>query len=81
MSPEDLAKELRRMYEYGYERNVTVAMIHLFGIKYADEIEACDVVPKDLCCMAGLPESYGREVSKGRRLAHFVDLKPRAARL
>ncbi len=69
------------MYEAGRGRDLMVTMIHLFGIKYADEIEVCGATPAKLCRMAGLRESYNAEVSKGRRLAGFVELKPRAARL
>lgn len=83
MTPEaeELAKELRRMYESGREHQLLTTMIHLFGIKYDDEIEACGATPKDLCRMAGMHESYNAEVSKGRRLARFVELKPLATRL
>jgi hypothetical protein len=72
---EGLAKELRRMYESGREERLLTTMIHLFGIKYDDEIEACGATPQDLCRMAGLKKSYNREISKGRRLAPFVEIK------
>ena len=81
MRAEELAKELHRMYESGRGKNLMVTMIHLFGIRYADEIELCGATPTELCRMAGLRESFNAEVSKGRRLACFVELKPRAARL
>ena len=69
------------MYEAGRGKDLMVTMIHLFGIKYADEIDVCGATPTELCRMAELRESYNAEVSKGRRLAPFVELKPRAARL
>ena len=69
------------MYESGRGKGLTMTMTHLFGIKYDDEIEVCGATPTELCRMAGLRESLNREVSKGRRLASFVELKPRAARL
>ena len=75
---EHLAEELHRMYESGREERLMVTMIHLFGIKYDDEIGSCDATPTDLCRMAEVPESYHAEVSKGRRLARFVELKPLA---
>ena len=78
---EDLARELRRMYESGRDHRLQTTMIHLFGIKYADEIEACGATPTDLCRMARMKKSYGREIYKGRRLAPFVEIKPLAARL
>ena len=69
------------MYESGRGKGQMVAMIHLFGIKYAAEIDVCGATPTELCRMAGLREAYGTEVAKGRRLASFVQLTPRAARL
>lgn len=77
---EDLARELGRMYEFGRGKDLMVTMIHLFGIKYDVEIGACGATPTELCRMAGLRESFNAEVSKGRRLSRFVELKPSADR-
>ena len=47
-------------------------MIHLFGIKYADEIRDCGVPVTTIVRLSGLPHSYNTEVSKGVRLARYV---------
>ncbi len=51
-------------------------MIHLFGIKCADEIEACGTSAADLCRMAGMSHTYGTEIRNGCRLARFVEIVP-----
>lgn len=74
MDDMELAKTLRRMYEQAGDGQ-KVAMIHLFGIKYCDEIRRCGTSPANLVLMAGLRGSYGTEVNKGCNLAHFVEIK------
>ena len=74
MSTQDLANTLYRMYDTAVEGQ-KVTMIHLFGIKYSNEIKACGVSPSDIVKMANLPGSYGTEVNKGRNLARFVTVK------
>ena len=49
-----------------------VAMIHLFGVKYAEDIKALDGSCKDIAKAAGIDDSYGTEISKGVRLAKYV---------
>lgn len=62
------------MYETAVDGQ-KVTMIHLFGIKYSDEIAACGASPSEIVRMASLPQSYGTEVNKGRNLARFVTVK------
>ena len=50
-----------------------VLSIHLFGIKYADEIR--DMSLKDIVDRAGVPKSYRTEVRKGISLAKYVAVK------
>ena len=72
MTLEEAGQRLREMYStapYGEQ----VAHIHLFGIKYADELEGLANV--DIVRQAEMYESYGTEVAKGRRLAKYVRLK------
>lgn len=52
-----------------------VAMIHLFGIKYAAEIKESGASMKGIAKAAGIRESYGTEISKGVKLAKFVSVK------
>ena len=47
--------------------------IHLFAIKYADQIR--DMSAKDIAVGAGLPESYKTEIRKGINLAKYVEVK------
>lgn len=53
-----------------------VAMIHLFGIRYARDIQNCEEPMKQLAISAGIKESYGTEISKGVKLAQYVWPRP-----
>ena len=53
-----------------------VAMIHLFGIRYAREIRECNESAKQLAIAAGIGESYGTEISKGVKLSQYVWTRP-----
>ena len=69
MTLEEAGRKLREMYDaapYGEQ----VAHIHLFGIKYADELGS--LTNMDIVRQAGMRESYHTEVAKGRRLAKYV---------
>ena len=71
MTVNELGKILHSMYD-GADQGDKVAMIHLFGIKYAGEIIETNAVTKDIADAAGIPLSYGTEISKGVRLARYV---------
>ena len=69
MTLEEAGSKLRKMYDaapYGEK----VAHIHLFGIKYADELGS--LTNTDIVRQAGIRESYHSEVAKGRKLAKYV---------
>ena len=53
----------------------TVAMIHVFGIKYAEEIRISDTNPRQIAESSGIPASYVSEISKGVKLAKYVTLR------
>ena len=73
MNAHELGNKLKEMYNtHGMNK---VAMIHLFGIIYADEIEALELKVSEIVKLAELPESYKTEVSKGLKLAPLVDAK------
>jgi hypothetical protein len=74
MELDALVGRLKNMY-FGSERGETAVSIHLFGIKYASEINECGLSPKSLAKLAGIPETYGTEINKGRNLAKFVTIK------
>ena len=66
---EELAKELRRMYDSGIGKSIVPS---LFGILNADRIRTCGSSPQNVVRMAGLPSSYHVEISKGVRLSEYV---------
>ncbi|RPA22582.1 HTH-like domain-containing protein [Shewanella frigidimarina] len=74
MELEVLIGKLKNMY-FDSEKGETAVSIHLFGIKYASEIKECGLSPKNLAKLAGIPETYGTEINKGRNLAKFVTIK------
>ncbi|HSZ86944.1 MAG TPA: hypothetical protein VK787_13000 [Puia sp.] len=71
-SVEELASILAKMYNEAEHREKT-AMVHLFGIMYAEEIHEVGpwrVVVESKLRLTALPE-----VHKGMRLAKFVTVK------
>ncbi len=74
MMKSELASKLKSMYENA-KKGEAVAMIHLFGIKYADEIKENNISCKTIAMEAGIKESYGTEISKGVKLAKYVQEK------
>lgn len=68
----ELANELRRAYEEAQEGE-KVTMIHLFGIRYAHELQRHSL--RELAHAAGLNKSYITEIGKGVRLARYVDVR------
>ena len=73
MNVQELADELREMYDTA-PRGEQVVMIHLFGVKYAAELNRVSLA--NVVNLAGLSRTYVTEVNKGRNLAKYVDLKP-----
>lgn len=71
MKAESLGDILSHMYLTAKPKE-KVVMIHLFGIKFAPEIEASGVSPTEIAKLAGIDESYGVEINKGRNLARYV---------
>lgn len=70
----EISQILSDMYNNAPEGEA-VAMIHLFGIRYARDIQACDESMKQFAISAGLNESYGTEIAKGVKLAQYVSLR------
>jgi 5-methylcytosine-specific restriction protein B len=76
MTVDELAAILAEMYENADEDKV--AMIHLFGIRYADVIRALGCSANDIITRAQLSngsymaDSYKTEISKGITLARYV---------
>jgi 5-methylcytosine-specific restriction protein B len=72
MQIDSLASELRKMY-FGAAEKEKALSIHLFGIKFSDELDGKPC--KEIAIRAGLPASYGTEIRKGVNLGRYVRLK------
>ena len=72
MTLEEAGRKLREMYQFAPSGEL-VAYIHLFGIKYADELHG--LTNQAIVEQARIPQSYFSEVAKGRSLAKYVSLK------
>jgi len=75
MSETELGAILREMYENA-PRGDQAVQIHLFAIKYADEMTYRRVDKKEILKYAGLSQTYLTEISKGIKLAKYVTIKP-----
>lgn len=74
MTVNELGETLGRMYRQA-PKGEAVAMIHLFGIKHAEAIRACDGSIADIVRAAGISDSYVVEVNKGVNLAKYVSIR------
>lgn len=71
MTLKELGEKLASMYDNA-PAGYSVTMIHLFGIKYAQDIEKSGYSKKDIAEAANIPLSYATEIYKGIRLAKYV---------
>ncbi|MDU1349276.1 DNA ligase [uncultured Clostridium sp.] len=71
----ELANELKKMYEEGIPTKEQATMVHLFGIKYADDIRKNGYAPREILKFADMPESYQAEINKGIKLSKYVEIK------
>ena len=73
MTSQELVEILARMHREGLANGEAGPMVILFGIRYADEIEACGVSRAKLAKQA-IPHSntYEAEIGKGIKLARYV---------
>jgi 5-methylcytosine-specific restriction protein B len=77
MTLDELAGILAEMYANA-DRGETATMVHLFGIRYADEIcrnggpAAIISRARQLQTESQIPESYQVEINKGVNLARYV---------
>jgi RNase adaptor protein for sRNA GlmZ degradation len=72
MTVDELANALKERYEQAGKREVVLA-IHLFGIKYARELDGHSI--NDVAELGTGHRSYGTEFRKGMRLAQYVNLR------
>ena len=85
MEQQELANELRDMYNEGLQKREVIEHIILFGIKYVAELKAakqagCSIA--EIITLSGLRESrklkkntYIPEISRGMNLVQYVELK------
>ena len=71
MTLNELGSKLKEMYDDAPKGN-SVAMIHLFGIKYADEIKNSEFSKRDIINQSGISQTYLAELNKGVKLADYV---------
>ncbi len=71
----ELISTLRQMYHDAPDGE-TVTMVHLFGVKFAEQIRDSGASVKDITVRAGLPETYLTEIKKAMNLAKYVEVKP-----
>ncbi len=71
MTLNELGTKLNEMYNNA-PKGDSVAMIHLFVIKYANEIKESEYSKKDIITQSGISASYLTELSKGVKLAEYV---------
>ena len=74
MTPEALGTKLHDMYENA-RRNEAACQIHLFGIMYGEVIRQSRYRLTDILKASGLSAGYLPELSKGVKLAKYVQLK------
>ncbi|WP_418604604.1 hypothetical protein [Hwangdonia sp.] len=74
MTLNQLGAALSNLY-HNAPKGEAVAMIHLFGIKYAKELQENNFSKKEIAKAANIPESFGTEISKGIKLAKYVTVK------
>jgi hypothetical protein len=73
MTIDQAAKLLAQMYRQGAATKEKSVYVHLFGIKYADELEGMSL--PELTDRAGISLRYKTEIRKAMNLAKYVQLK------
>lgn len=71
-SEQELGDTLRNMYKAGNNNHSQVASIHLFGLKYGQNIRANKLSVKNIVSRAGLSDNYIVEIYKGVKLSELI---------
>ena len=74
MNATKLAKTLSNMYHTA-EEGEAATMVHLFGIRYCEQLQACGKTPHAIAQLARISYTYGTEIYKGIKLARYVEEK------
>ena len=69
MTAEDLAEQLTAMRERAVATREKEAALHLFGMRYASEMDAVGITSLRVATLAGLKSHFGTEIEKGKKLA------------
>ncbi|MBP5350159.1 MAG: hypothetical protein J6Z13_07410 [Clostridia bacterium] len=73
MTALELGIKLKAMYSL---KNVNkVAMIHLFGVIFAQTMRSENIKPIEVLKAAKMPESYQTEINKGINLSKYVTVR------
>lgn len=73
MTALELGFKLKAMYSL---KNVNkVAMIHLFGVIFAQTMRSENIKPIEVLKAAKMPESYVTEINKGINLSKYVTVR------
>ena len=73
MTTGEAAVILRQMYDRGRRLGEVSSYLHLFGIKYADELSNLSL--PEVVKRADIPSSYPTEIYKGMKLSKYVEIK------
>lgn len=71
-SEQELGDILKSMYKAGNNNHSQVDGIHLFGLKYGQNIRANKLSVKNIVSRAGLSENYIVEINKGVKLSELI---------
>lgn len=74
MTENDLGNILKTMYNNAIVGNKVTA-IHLFGIRYGEEISAKHLSVKNILKCAEMSKKYSTEIYKDMRLGHYVTIR------
>lgn len=61
------------MYDRGAQTSEIATYVHLFGIKFAEELDGISL--PEITARAGISNKYKTEIHKGRKLAKYVTIK------
>lgn len=73
MTIDEAARELARMYHQGIAAREQALSVHLFGIKFAAELDGMPL--KELAIRAEIPVTYATEIRKRMNLARYVEIR------
>lgn len=73
MTIDEAATILSREYLRGQASREQALSVHLFGIRYAKQLEGMPL--REIVIRAQIPETYATELRKGVNLAKYVEIR------